>query len=390
MNRRDFIKLAAATPIMIHAPWSLSKPELENASLWKKKLILIELKGGNDGLNTIIPYADPQYYRLRPTLAVPRDQVIQLNGQLGLNPSLSPIKDIWDTKELAIMLGVGYKNPNLSHFRSIEIWNSGSDSDDYIDDGWLTQTFHGQATLKSLIAHGISTGFDAGPLQGPDAHNIIMNNPKQFFSQAKRLKLPAITTNNPALAHILHTQQKIYDSALALQQYIRKIPNIKDNFPKHKLGKQLHLAATIVLSDAPVTTIKVSLGGFDTHNNQRQKHDRLLNQLAQSLAALRSTLIDHGHWGNTMVMTYSEFGRRAGENGSKGTDHGTSAPHLLLGGSVKGGFYGKQPSLTELSNKNLIHHLDFRQLYATVTKDWWGFRSNNPFSNYESINCIRS
>ena len=240
------------------------------------------------------------------------------------------------------------------------------------------------------MAHGISTGFDAGPLQGPDAHNIIMNNPQQFFSQAKRLKLPAITTDNPALAHILHTQQKIYDSALALQQYIKKIPNIKENFPKHKLGKQLHLTTTIILSDAPVTTIKVSLGGFDTHNNQRQKHDRLLNQLAQSLAALRSTLIEHEHWENTMVMTYSEFGRRAGENGSKGTDHGTSAPQFLLGGSVKGGFYGKQPSLTQLTNKNLVHHADFRQLYATVTKDWWNFTSNNPFANFDSIDCLKN
>jgi len=390
MDRRDFIKLAAATPIVFYAPWALSKSAMDNVSLWKKKLILIELKGGNDGLNTVIPYADPQYYRLRPTLAVTRDQTIQLNEQLGLNPSLSPIKDSWSSKELAIMLGVGYKNPNLSHFRSIEIWNSGSDSDDYNDDGWLTQTFQGQASLKPLMAHGISTGFDAGPLQGPDAHNIIMNNPKQFFSQAKRLKLPAVATDNPALAHILHTQQKIYDSALALQNYIKKIPDIQGKFPKHKLGKQLQLAATIILSDAPVTTIKVSLGGFDTHNNQRQKHDRLLNQLAQSLAALRSTLVEHKQWQNTLVMTYSEFGRRAGENGSKGTDHGTSAPHLLLGGSVKGGFYGKQPSLTELDNKNLLHNVDYRQLYATITRDWWNFTSNNPFANFDSLDCLKS
>ena len=129
MDRRDFIKLTAAAPIIFYAPWSLSKPAMVNTSLWKKKLVLIELKGGNDGLNTVIPYSDPQYYRLRPTLAVARDQVIQLNEQIGLNPSLSPVKDLWDKKELAILLGVGYKNPNLSHFRSIEIWNSGSDSD---------------------------------------------------------------------------------------------------------------------------------------------------------------------------------------------------------------------------------------------------------------------
>lgn len=389
MDRRDFIKLTAAAPIIFYAPWSLSKPAMVNTSLWKKKLVLIELKGGNDGLNTVIPYSDPQYYRLRPTLAVARDQVIQLNEQIGLNPSLSPVKDLWDKKELAILLGVGYKNPNLSHFRSIEIWNSGSDSDGYIDDGWLTQTFQGQAALESLMAHGISTGFDAGPLQGQDAQNIIMNNPRQFFSQAKRLKLPNVTTDNPALSHILHTQQKIYDSALALQQYIKKIPDIQGKFPKHKLGKQLQLAATIILSGAPVTTIKLSLGGFDTHNNQRQKHDRLLNQLAQSLAALRTTLVEYNHWEDTLVMTYSEFGRRAGENGSKGTDHGTSAPHLLLGGSVKGGLYGKQPSLTQLSNRNLLHHVDFRQLYATVTREWWNFSSNNPFASYKSINCLK-
>ena len=389
MDRRDFIKLAATTPIMFYATWPLSYAALGNASLWKKKLILIELKGGNDGLNTIVPYSDSQYYRLRHTLAIPRDQIIQLNEQLGLNSSMSLVKSIWDAGELAIVLGVGYKNPNLSHFRSIEIWNSGSDSDDYIDDGWLTQTFQAQEALEPLMAHGISTGFDAGPLQGPDAQNIIMNNPKQFFAQAKRLKLQTIKTDNPALAHILDTQQKIFDSALVLQQYIKKIPNLQGSFPKHQLGKQLQLAATIVLSNAPVTTIKVSLGGFDTHNNQRQKHDRLLNQLSESLAALRTTLLEHKQWENTLVMTYSEFGRRAGENGSKGTDHGTSAPHLLIGGSVKGGFYGKQPSLNRLTNKNLLHHVDFRQLYATVTKDWWNFTNNNPFANYDSINCIK-
>ncbi|BBM86987.1 DUF1501 domain-containing protein [Candidatus Uabimicrobium amorphum] len=384
MNRRDFIKIAGLSLI---APQLLAQKT--DPTINSKTLVLLELKGGNDGLNTVVPYSDEKYYKLRPQLAVRREQVLQLSPELGLNPVMEKFMPIWQEKELAVICGVGYPEPNRSHFRSIEIWETGSDSNDYLQDGWIARLFE-ESDPGKLLADGIILGNnEGGPLAGLNMRNIFMRNPKQFFQQAKKLKELQAKTNNNALKHLLKVQQDIHTAAQDLEKKVMENSMAGSQFPPSQIGKQLQIAANIITSDTPVAVIKVSHGGFDTHSGQRAKHDRLLQQLSNALHSFRKTLIEKGKWNDTLVMTYSEFGRRAYENGSKGTDHGTAAPHFMMGGKVRGGIYGKQPELTELKKGDLVYHVDYRSMYSTVANKWWNV-SNDFSKDYEMINCIKS
>lgn len=382
MKRRDFIKIAG---LSLFAPHLLASG---NQATQNRILVLLELKGGNDGLNTVVPYNDAEYYKLRPQLAIRREQVLQLSPELGLNPALEKLMPSWNQKELAVVCGVGYPEPNRSHFRSIEIWETGSDSNDYLQDGWVARLFEEHARPKEFVADGIILGNDdGGPLAGINMRNISMRNPEIFFRQAKRLQELKKTTENEALKHLLKVQQNLHNAASSLE---KKVLNnvIKTTFPNTDIGKQLKIAANLIATNTPIAVIKVSHGGFDTHSGQRNKHDRLLTQLGNALGAFREALVENGKWDDTLIMTYSEFGRRAYENGSKGTDHGTAAPHFMMGGRVRGGIYGKQPSLDHLAKGDLIHHVDYRSMYNTVAKKWWNV-TNNLSKEYDIIDCIK-
>lgn len=386
IGRRQFLGMLGAGPLLLYGSGVLAAPA--PAPDWDRLLILLELKGGNDGLNTVIPYADPAYHRLRPNLGIDRGRVLQLNEQLGLHPGLEPLMALWREQELAIALGVGYENPNRSHFRSIEIWETASDSDEYLAEGWLAQLFSQHRPPADLLSEGIVLGGgEAGPLEGSRVRTIAMQSPERFVRQARKLEEDKETRQtNPALAHLLSTREEIRNAADTLDRELRAATKLQTEFPRTNLGRQVETAVRLVASGTGVAAIKLSLGGFDTHNNQPGTHERLMGELAEGLIALRAGLLEAGAWQHTLVMTYSEFGRRARENGSRGTDHGTAAPHLLLGGRVKGGFYGSQPSLTQLTNGDLKHSVDFRQLYATVARRWWQLPGAG---SYAPLDCLR-
>ncbi|WP_372365454.1 DUF1501 domain-containing protein [Candidatus Uabimicrobium sp. HlEnr_7] len=383
MRRRDFIKIAGLSLLAPQLLAAKSDPTINH-----RTLVLLELKGGNDGLNTVVPYSNEKYYDLRPQIAVRKEQVLQLSPELGLNPVMEKFMPIWQEKELAVICGVGYPEPNRSHFRSIEIWETGSDSNDYLQDGWVARLFEDNAGVD-LLADGIILGNnEGGPLAGLNMRNIFMRNPKQFFQEAKKLRELQAKTNNNALKHLLKVQQDIHSAAQDLEKKVLSNSSAGTSFPPTEIGKQLQIAANIIASDTPVAVIKVSHGGFDTHSGQRNKHDRLLQQLSSGLHAFRNALIQKNKWNDTLVMTYSEFGRRAYENGSKGTDHGTAAPHFMMGGKVRGGIYGKQPALDNLRKGDLVYHVDYRSMYATVANKWWNV--TNDFSkDYEILNCLK-
>lgn len=368
MDRRQFIKLLSLSPLPFYNPalWA------NLAEKQRKVLVLLELKGGNDGLNTLVPYKDPLYYKLRPNIRIKEKQVLTLGDSrnpLGFNPTLAPLIPAWENNELAILQGVGYPKPNLSHFRSIEIWDTGSSSNQYLDDGWLTQAFQINPP-QDAVSNGLSLGFDTGPLGGINSNTIAINNPRQFFQQARLIKTMNYKTENSALAHILKVQDEIQQAALEIRSRLRKTKPIKSEL-KFPLAKQLNLVANMIHAQIPLPVIKVSHSGFDTHSNQLNKHNRLLSQLGQALAEFRNALIQTDRWDQVLLLTYSEFGRRPAENASRGTDHGTSAPHFVMGGNVKGGFYGQQPRLSGLNYANMQHHLDFRSVYATVLRKWF-------------------
>lgn len=370
MDRRDFLRLGALLPFsglarLAHATSHATQRRL---------LVLVELKGGNDGLNTVIPFADPQYARLRPRLAIAREQVVQLSERVGLHPALAPLKPLWDAGQFAVVQGVGYPAPNLSHFRSIEIWDTASRSDQYLDDGWLARAFAESPSPASFAADGVVVGANGmGPLSGGSARTIALANPEQFVHAAALARDEARPTRNAALAHILRVERDIRISADRLH------PGQKfaAEFPRGPFGNAIGSAAQLAANPAGIAVVRLSLASFDTHANQLGTHAALLRQLGEGLAALRQALIEIDRWDKTVVATYGEFGRRARENDSGGTDHGTASAHLVLGGAVRGGLYGAAPALDRLDgNGNLAHAVDFRAYYATLLGRWWGVDPN--------------
>jgi uncharacterized protein (DUF1501 family) len=374
LSRRDFLRLAGAVGVGTILPSWLPAPEEPQAGSgprYDRTLVLIELNGGNDGLNTVVPYADELYYRARPQLAIGRDTVLPLDEKLGLNPVLEPLMSAWREKDLAIALGVGYERPNRSHFRSIDIWNTGSESDEVADQGWVARAYAGSTAPTDLIAHGIVLGRnDMGPLAGTGCRSLLMNAPAQFLRQARKVGDVADSSPNPALQHILAVQDHIHDAASELERRLKTAPPLKTTFPKSAIGTQLETVARLVALGLTVPVFKLSHSGFDNHSNQRGNHDRLLGELAQALSAFRAALKAASRWDRVLVMTYAEFGRRVNQNASAGTDHGTAAPHFLLGGTVKGGFYGEQPQLDNLAGGDLVHTLDFHDLQYTAARRW--------------------
>lgn len=276
---------------------------------------------------------------------------------------------LWDKRELAIVQGVGYAQPNLSHFRSIEIWETASKSDEYLDEGWLSRVFAGEPAPKNFAADGVVVGSqELGPLAGANTRAIALASTDRFLRQSQLARDKAGRAPNSALAHILKVEADIQQAAQGLKSEF----TFRTEFPKSQFGEAVKTAAQVISSRAPVAVVRITLDGFDTHSNQANRHARLLMDLGEGLTALKSALIEINLWDSTLVMTYAEFGRRPRENQSGGTDHGTAGTHFLLGGKVAGGLYGQPPRLGQLdSNGNLPFAVDFRALYATVIEKWW-------------------
>lgn len=324
----------------------------------------------------MVPYADPAYARLRPALALPRDQVLQLDERVGLHPALQPLMPAWQAGDVAAALGVGYPRPNRSHFRSIEIWNSASAAEETLQDGWLhrvlVETGAAQAPPPAFVPQGIVLGGPEGPLAGEALAPVVMRDPRQLSEATRLLGSGATTAANPALAHILATRARTRGAAVEIGRRMKEAPPMTTDFPKSQLGRQLEIAATLITAGAPASVMKVQHSGYDTHAQQSNRHRVLLGELADALAAFRAAMIELDAWQRVLVMTYAEFGRRVAGNASGGTDHGTAAPHFLLGGRLRGGLYGVQPRLDDLEDGDLRPTLDFRRLYATAAGDWLG------------------
>ena len=385
MDRRNFLGAIGAATISAWMPGA-AFAQRPGAS-YDRLLVLVELKGGNDGLNTVVPYSDPAYVQLRPRLAVARDQVLPLDQQAGLHPSLEPLMASWRNQELAVVQGVGYPGPNLSHFRSIDIWDTASGSNEYLTEGWLARAFAAAPAPATFAADAVVVGgAEMGPLRG-GTRAIALANPEQFLRQA-RYAAPAGQARNAALQHILHVEENIAQAAARMSGNRA----FATEFPTHPFGNAVRIASQLVAGEAGIAAVKIALGGFDTHSGQPARHAQLLKALAEGMAALKSALVELGRWDTALVMTYSEFGRRPRENLSNGTDHGTAGAHFLLGGRVKGGLYGQSPALSRLDgNGNLPFAVDFRDLYATVLGRWWGVDSTRALrGRFPPLDVIRA
>lgn len=362
MQRRDFFRLLCGVPFALATPMAL-------ATSTGKTLILIELSGGNDGLNTLVPYRNPLYFKHRPKTALSPESVLPLSDQLAMNPALSALHPWWKKGDLAWVQGLGYPKPNRSHFSSLDIWETASGSEQSLSQGWLAQVI--PQLSHGYDVDGISLSPDLGPLSGLGS-SVLLNDINRFVTQANRLTLPETEgIHNPALDHIRQISHQARSAADSLAKRLTNAHIALPHFPENTFGKRLSIAAQLLLSGVNTPVIKLSIGNFDTHNNQRATHDKLLKNLADGLNIFARTMQAHNLWQNTLIMTYSEFGRRVIENASQGTDHGTAAAHLVMGGAVQGGLIGETPTLNNLDQGDLRFTTDFRQLYATLTHHWW-------------------
>jgi uncharacterized protein (DUF1501 family) len=357
-------------------------------------LVVVQLAGGNDGLNTIIPFEDDLYFKARPTIAIPKTQVISLEGGIGLHPSLGPLKALYESGHLAIIQGVGYPNPNRSHFRSTEIWQTASDSNQTLTKGWIGRYFdnccRGQdPTVGVVLGDQLPEAFNANAPTG-----VAIGRPgnlgfdresdpgeAHLFAELNGLEPAAMSgdsignlsgPNKSGLSAIEYLQRTALDAQVStdkIKQILRSSKN-EASYPKNQLGGSLSLIARLIAGGLPTRVYYASQGGYDTHAGQANTQKRLLNDFGMALSAFCDDLKTKGIFDRVVVMTFSEFGRRVAENANGGTDHGTAAPLFVCGGGVKPGLYGRQPPLDKLDVGDLLYNVDFRSVYSTVLLNW--------------------
>jgi len=357
-------------------------------------LVVLQLAGGNDGLNTIIPFGDDLYFKLRPKLAIPKEQVLSLDGLAGLNPSLTPLKNLYDAGNLAIIQGVGYPNPNRSHFRSTEIWQTASDAQQSLTKGWIGRYFDNccageDPTVGVVLGEQLPEAFNAANPTGvaigrPGNLGFDRENDPdeaRLFAELNGLESTSMSGDSigylsgpskSGMSALEYLQRTALDAQVSTDKIKQVLKGTKNEavYPKSQLGNSLALISRLIAGGLPTRVYYASQGGYDTHAGQVTTHKRLLSELAGSMAAFCNDLKAKGIFDRVLVMTFSEFGRRVSENANGGTDHGTAAPMFVCGGGIKPGLYGKQPPLNRLDAGDLFYNVDFRSVYSTILSKW--------------------
>lgn len=384
LSRRAFLKKTALFTSLGLAPHFLGRtaaavePALspDSASV----LVVVQLGGGNDGLNTIVPWNDDAYYRARPTLALGRENLLRINDDCAMNGRMSGLMRLWDAGQLAIVQGVGYPNPDRSHFRSMEIWHTASDADEYLGYGWLGRYFDNCCSGAPVPQIGVAVDAQRPQaFEGTHGLGIATTDPVRFgwmpgsgadtVEAFKRINAPDGATGG-ALDFLRHTTVNTLVSSAEVREAARRGGVEERLRPRRDLP--LDVVAGLIRGGLSTRVYYVSMSGFDTHTNQANQQDRLLGQFSDNVAAFERELERDGNAARVVTLVFSEFGRRVAENGGGGTDHGTAAPMFLIGPRVKPGLHGAAPSLDNLDDGDLRHTADFRGVYTAVLEDWLG------------------
>jgi uncharacterized protein (DUF1501 family) len=379
INRRKFLQLGSLASGTLMLPKFLKAFEGKRYGMnGNKVLVVLQLSGGNDGLNTIIPIRNDIYFRERPGLAITKDKALPLNGEAGLHPSLSNFKALYDEGNLAILNSVGYPNPDRSHFRSMDIWQSASSSDQYIGSGWLGRYLDAQCPdcakptqileLDDMLSLALS---------GEQMKGIALRDPKRLFetSQDPFFKdlLQAAGKNENAEDPSSYLY-KVMAETLSGADYIFQQSKIRPSttvYPNTEIGRNLKTIASLISSDINTRVYYVSLGSFDTHVGQQEKQQRLFTELNEAIKPFTDDMKASHRFEDVLMMSFSEFGRRVAENASGGTDHGTANNMFLIGGGLKNkGLLNAMPDLSNLTDGDLYQQLDFKRVYATVLNKW--------------------
>jgi uncharacterized protein (DUF1501 family) len=353
----------------------------QSSSVTDRILVVIQLSGGNDGLNTIVPYRDELYAKARPKLGIPSSDVIKLTEELGLHPSLRAIENQFSENRFSIIQGVGYPSPNRSHFESMDIWHSCHPKKDRSQSGWLGRWITEQTAHPTSDSTAIHIGSDTLPLacqergvQVPSLASLEQMRLKaKLDSMQDKQSRPGAESHSKDSGSLLDFLSTSTVSALEVSERLDKIlaqPDASGDFPKTALGEKLRAVSRLILSGLKTRIYYVTLDGFDTHANQPDVHASLLKQWSEALAAFLSRLKQTGQHDRVLVMTFSEFGRRVSENASLGTDHGAAAPMFLAGPKLPKIIHGPMPDLSDLEDGDLRFKIDFRSVYASVLEHW--------------------
>jgi uncharacterized protein (DUF1501 family) len=343
-------------------------------------LVVVQLAGGNDGLNTVVPHGDDRYYKARPKLGVDPQKVIKIDEYIGFHPELAELKGLLDDGGLAVVQNVGYPNPDRSHFRSSEIWETAAPADKAWTTGWVGRYFDSEcASVRSPVL-GLQLGErPAQTFASPHPRSVTLANPAILDWPAAGPQSRAMERINcvePTGIAALDFVQRTANDTLALSKRVRDaVHDTKSpvTYPPFEFSQSLKLVAQMIAAELPTRVYYVSLTGFDTHAAQRNRHAALLQELSQGLATFHRDLKARGQLDRTLVLTFSEFGRRVAENKSAGTDHGTANVMFLAGGPIRAGLHGGRPDLGVLDDSgDLVHKVDFRSVFAAVLRDWFG------------------
>lgn len=397
MKRRNFLKASALASTSWFIPSFLQASDgkrlLQSRS--GKNLVVVQLSGGNDGLNTIIPFQDDLYYKKRPGLAIQANEILKLNDELGFNPAMEALRSTFDNGELCILNSVGYPNPDRSHFRSMDIWHTASDSSEYLQTGWLGRFLDNNCQGCALPYHALEVDDSLSlAMKGEQRSGFAMSNPKTLKRTAGNRFLRAAAKNqqqahNENVAYLYKTMIETQSSADYLYEQ-SEVHDSKVDYPKNAFAKDLRQIAELITADTDTKIYYVTLGGFDTHAAQRNTHGRLLQRYAESMAAFIKDLKQNNLFDDTLIMTFSEFGRRVQQNASNGTDHGTANNLYLMGGNLKqAGFYNAAPNLQDLDKGDLKYQIDFRNIYASILEDWLDTKSSLILNgNFKSLGLV--
>ena len=377
MERRKFLKQNVLASSLFFVPSFVKAFENDiKDSLGFKKLVIVQLSGGNDGLNTIIPYTNDIYYKSRPNIAISKNDCIKITDEFGINKNLAPLKNLYDKGYLSVINNVGYPNPIRSHFRSTDIWHTASDSNQYLNTGWLGRyiDIYGKKPYSGIeLDDSLSLIMKGDVLKG-----IATKNPTSLYNNTKTPYFKKVLDSQRDVHLSEHNLGYLYKTMIEAKssaKYIfetSKTYNSALTYPNNPFGKQLKTTAQFINSRVESKVFYVSMGGFDTHVRQEKKQNKLLQTYSDAMDVFVKDLEQKDTFKDTLILTFSEFGRRVKQNAASGTDHGAANNVFIIGKNLKKqGFYNEAPNLIDLDkNGDIKYTVDFRSIYATILDKW--------------------
>ena len=375
MNRRNFLALTGTFTggSLLLPNFLYSFGSQNNLILGEQSVVFVQLNGGNDGLNTFIPFEDALYYNLRPAIALSKTEVLNSAQGMAFHPALKGFANMQQNGDLSVVQNVGYPNPVRSHFRSQEIWQTAPTNQEYLNDGWLGRYLDLQCKEHQPTAGINIDNIDNLALKGDEPNSITVKDPSRFKTK-NIAESDDQLSENPQLDFVRKVANSVVEGSDDIQKALAKSTTSDVIYPKTGLAKNLEWISKLIKGNLNSKVYYTSLGGFDTHDNQLPIHKNKLTDLNDAVFSFYEDLKKSQQLQNVTIVVFSEFGRRVKDNG-RGTDHGTAAPMFIIGGNNRGKIIGNNPNLSDLENGDLKHEIDFRSVYASILQNKLNFDS---------------